>query len=268
MGARKGEQRSARLLEMLRLHQKLDVRTVTDTLGISEATVRRLFARLEREGSVIRTHGGVTLAAHLGTDYSYRVSATHRSREKATIGAAAALMVSSGDRMYLDSGTTVLKLAESVAARLQAGDLQDVVVLTNSLVLVDVLARWCKVLLVGGEVRTERRDLCGPLAEEALRRFRITRAFLGADAIHIQGGFMTTDERTARLNELVLHGAGRACVLADAEKFGRDSFVSYAGLRDIEIVLTDASISEQSAAAFRAAGATVRIAAPRAGARA
>jgi DeoR family fructose operon transcriptional repressor len=127
-----------------------------------------------------------------------------------------------------------------------------------------VLARWCKVLLVGGEVRTERRDLCGPLAEETLRRFRITRAFLGADAVHLQGGFMTTDESTARLNELVLRGAGGACVLADAEKFSRDSFVSYARLRDIELVLTDASISDLSVASFREAGATVHVAEPKA----
>ena len=257
--AKKGERRATRLLEMLRLNQRLDVSTVAESLNISEATVRRLFARLDREGKVIRTHGGVRLAPHLGVDYSYAIAAAHRSREKAALGATAADLVSSGDQIYLDSGTTVLKLAEAISLRLQSGGLENIVVLTNSLVLVDVLARWCKVMLLGGEARTERRDVCGPIAEDTIRRFHVTRAFFGADAVNLHGGFMTTDERTAKLNELAIRGAGQTCVLADAEKFGRDAFVSYAGLDEVEVVLTDAGIPEPTLAAFRNAGATIRV---------
>ncbi len=256
---KKSEARSSRLLEMLQLNRRLDVRTVSESLGISEATVRRLFARLDSEGKVIRTHGGVRLAPHLGTDYSYFMSAAHRNREKTLIGRAAADLVTTGDRLYLDSGTTVLKLAEALASRLQAGLVADVVVLTNSLVLVDALARWCKVILVGGEVRTERRDLCGPISEDTLNQFHVTRAFLGADAIHLANGFMTTDERTAMLNRIVLRGAGSAYVLADAEKFNRDSFISYANLDSVDRVLTDASIAEPVLQEFRTAGAAVEI---------
>ncbi len=87
---KKSEVRSSRLLEMLQLNRRLDVRTVADSLEISEATVRRLFAQLDRDGKVIRTHGGVRLAPHLGTDYSYYLSSAHRSREKTLIGRAAA----------------------------------------------------------------------------------------------------------------------------------------------------------------------------------
>lgn len=259
MKTKKSEARSSRLLEMLQLNRRLDVRTVSETLGISEATVRRLFARLDGEGKVIRTHGGVRLAPHLGTDYSYYLSATHRSREKALIGRAAAELVTAGDRLYLDSGTTVLKLAEALALRLQAGQVADVVVLTNSLVLVEALARWCKVILVGGEVRTERRDLCGPISEETLQLFHASRAFLGADAIHLASGFMTTDERTAMLNRIVLRTAGSSYVLADSEKFNRDSFMSYAPLTGVDRVLTDPSIPETVLREFQTAGAAIEV---------
>lgn len=256
---KKSEARSSRLMEMLQLNRQLDVRTVSESLGISEATVRRLFSRLDSEGKVIRTHGGVRLAPHLGVDYSYFLSATHRNREKTLLGRAAAERVAPGERLFLDSGTTVLKLAEALALRLQAEQLSDLVVLTNSLVLVEALARWCKVILVGGEVRTERRDVCGPISEETLRQFHVTRAFLGADAIHLSSGFMTTDERTAMLNRIVLRGAGSSCVLADSEKFGRDSFMSYAPLNGVDSVLTDASIPDAALQEFRSAGATIEV---------
>jgi DeoR family fructose operon transcriptional repressor len=249
-------------MEMLQLNRLLGVRAVSESLGVSEATARRLFARLEAEGKVIRTHGGARLAPNLGTDYSYFLSAAHRNREKTQIGRAAADLVVSGDRLYLDSGTTVLKFAEALAARLESGQVADVVVVTNSLALVEALARWCKVILAGGEVRTERRDLCGPICEETLRQFHVTRAFLGADAIHRASGFMTTDERTALLNQVVLRGAGASCVLADSEKFGRDSFISYAPLDGVDRVLTDGSIPDAVLREFRDAGAPVEICCP------
>jgi DeoR family transcriptional regulator, fructose operon transcriptional repressor len=259
MKTKKSEVRSSRLLEMLQLNRRLDVGMVSESLGISEATVRRLFARLDHEGKVIRTHGGVRLAPHLSPDYSYFLSATHRNAEKTIIGKAALVLVESGDRIYLDSGTTVLKLAEALALKLQSGVLKNVVVLTNSIVVVEVLARWCRVILIGGEVRAERRDVCGPISEETLRLFRVSRAFLGADAIHARSGFMTTDERTAKLNEIILRNTGHSYVLADSEKFALDSFVSYAALDEVEKVLTDESLRDDVRQAFSEAGARIEI---------
>jgi DeoR family fructose operon transcriptional repressor len=256
---KKSELRTSRLMEMLQLNKRLGVKTVADTLGVSVATVRRLLARLETDGKVIRTHGGARLSPHLGTDYSYYVASTHRNREKALIGRAAAEIVAAGDRLSLDSGTTVLKFAESLSVRLQDGSLKDIVVLTNSLVLVEALARWCKVILVGGEVRIERRDVQGPITEETLRQFHVSKAFLGADAVHITGGFMTTDESTSKMNEIVIKNASHAFVLADAEKFNRDSFIRYAALGEVETIFTDPGLAPDVIARFHDAGARIQV---------
>jgi DeoR/GlpR family transcriptional regulator of sugar metabolism len=259
---KKVENRSLRLLEMLQLDKGIGVQTVADSLGVSVATVRRLLARLEADGKVIRTHGGARLSANLGTDYSYYVSSTQRSREKALIGRAAAEIVVPGDRLFLDSGTTVLKLAESLSLRLQAGSLKNIVVITNSLALVEWLARWCKVILVGGEVRVQRRDVWGPITDETLGQFHVTKAFLGADAVHIRSGFMTTDENTAKMNEIILGNTSHAIVLADSEKFNRDSFIRYATLKEVETIFTDSGIPPDILARFQDAGARIQVVPP------
>jgi DeoR/GlpR family transcriptional regulator of sugar metabolism len=257
---KKREVRSSRLLEMLQHNRQLDVGTVAETLSISEATVRRLFAQLDAEGKVIRTHGGVRLSPQLGTGYSYYLSAAHRSREKGLIGRAAAELILPGDRIFLDSGTTVLKLAETLALRLQAGSCTDIVVLTTSLALAETLARLCKVILVGGEVRVERRDVCGSITEDTLRQFHVTRAFFGADAVHPRHGFMTTDERTAKMNEIILRRSSHAYMLADSEKFGRESFIHYASLEDAEKLITNPGIPEEVVREFTEAGAHIEVA--------
>ena len=235
----KAEKRAIQLLEMLQVNKKLDVKTVSAALKISEATVRRMFSQLEEEGKVIRTHGGVQLAPLLGHDYSFRLSVQHRSREKIAIGNEAAKLVQDNDRIFLDSGTTVLRLAEALNVRIQTGELNNIVVLTNSLTHIETIAQICRVILIGGEIRAERRDVCGAIAEKALKMFHVDKAFFGADAISLKGGLMTTDERTARMNEIVITHAESTYVLEDSEKFDKKSFITYAELNTITAIYTD-----------------------------
>jgi DeoR/GlpR family transcriptional regulator of sugar metabolism len=248
---------------MLQFNKRLDVKTVADNLGISEATARRFFSQLEKEGKVIRVHGGVQLAQQLGYDYSFRVQAAHRQDQKILIGARAAEMVNDGDRLFLDSGTTVLKLAEVLSLKLQTGELKGIVVLTNSISHVETVARWCKVILVGGEIRAERLDVCGSVAEKTLMMFHLDKAFFGADAINLSGGCMTTDERTSTINELVVARAEKSYVLADSSKFDKTSFIRYASLEEIDTIITDSGIGKESLMRYQEAGAQVEAVLPK-----
>ena len=255
----KTEVRIIKLVEMLQNERRVDVGSVSKALEISEATVRRLFAEAERAGKVIRVHGGVQLAPLAGNDYSYRLSAAYRSRQKSFIGNAAAALVSNNERLFLDSGTTVLKLAEALSVKIQTGLLSNIVVLTNSLTHVESLASWCKVILLGGEIRVERRDVCGTLAEKIIELFHVHKAFFGADAVNIDSGFMTTDERTSRISELVMKHADESYVLVDSQKFDRTSFVKFAGVDEVEGVFTDDELPEEALARYRNAGARIWI---------
>ena len=256
----KNEFRTVKLLEMLHVNKRLDVKTVANALEISEATARRFFSQLEKQGKIIRVHGGVRMAHQLSYDYSYRVSIIHRQKEKALIGTAAAELVEDNDRIFMDSGTTVLKLAEALAMKIQTGALKNIVVLTNSVFHIETVARLCKVILIGGEIRVERLDVCGSVAEKTLQMFHVNKAFLGADAISPDGGLMTTDERTARMNEIVVKRADAVYVLSDSEKFNKSSFIEYASLTDVDAIYTDSSISVETRHALEDAGTRVEIA--------
>ncbi len=255
----KYERRTIKLLEMLQLNKRLDVKTVANSLSISEATARRFFSQLEDEGKVIRVHGGVQLAQALGYDYSFRVQAAHRQEQKALIGAQAAELVADEDRIFLDSGTTVLKLAEALSLKVQTGELKDIVVLTNSISHVETVARWCKVILVGGEIRAERLDVCGSVAEKTLMLFHLDKAFFGADAISATGGCMTTDERTSTINEIAVERAKKSYVLADSSKFNKTSFIRYASIEEIDTIFTDSGITNATLEVYGKAGAHIEI---------
>lgn len=239
--------RQIRLLEMLSEKKRLDIRTVVEALSISEATARRLFTDLEKSGKLIRTHGGIQAAPEIAPDYSFRRSSVLHTPEKNAIGAAAARHVNSGDRIYLDSGTTVLKMADALASRIRHGEVSGISIVTNSLSCMDNLSELTEVILTGGIIRPERRDICGPLAEKNLSLYHFDKAFLGADAISANGDLLTTDDRTAIMNEMVIRNSGTIFILADSSKFGSKAFVTYSNLKKIKaIVISDENISRKN----------------------
>lgn len=254
----KPEQHKEAIMNLLRLHRQLDVRQVSDVLSVSDSTVRRLFARLEHDRAAIRTHGGIRLVPEMQRGYDMSESQSLRVPEKAAIGTAAAELVGSGELVFLDSGSTIAKLAEAILVRINAGTIRNLTVLTISLNVVDILSHATKVLAAGGEVRGQRRDVCGPVAEQMLSMFKVSHAFFGSDGIDLESGFMTTDERTASMNHGVLIRAAQSTVLADHTKFGRSSFISYAALNEVGTVLTDEGLDDRVTERFRRAGASVR----------
>ncbi len=250
---KKDAKRRIRLLEMLSEKKRLDIRTVVEALSISEATARRLFADLEQSGKLIRTHGGIQAAPETAPDYSFRLSSVRHTPEKNAIGAAAAMHVNSDDRIYLDSGTTVLKMADALASRIRHGEISGISIVTNSLSCMDNLSELTEVIITGGIIRPSRRDACGPLAEKNLALYHFDKAFLGADAISPNGDLLTTDDRTAIMNEMVIRNSGTVFILADSSKFDGKAFVTYANLKNFKaIVVSDENMSKKNRNELRA----------------
>jgi len=250
------------VIQTLEKRGKLTVNDVTGLLSISPATARRLFIQLNETGQAIRTFGGIQKIPTDNDAYSFNTSETLRASEKTAIGNLAALEVNSNDQIFLDSGTTVLAMAKALARRHENKEISNVRILTNSLILADILTPYCKVVLIGGEIRRERRDACGFIAEEILKRLHVKKAFLGCDALDFDSGFMTTDERTARMNEIIIKNANSVLILADATKIGASSFVSYGGLDCADTFITDSDCTPEQREAIASGIGKILIACP------
>ncbi|TFG63043.1 MAG: DeoR/GlpR transcriptional regulator [Spirochaetales bacterium] len=251
------ELRKNKLLETLQTKQKMNVQEASELIGISPATTRRFFSQLAAEGIAVRIHGGIQLLPDSTRLYSYLLSNIKRVSEKAAIAARAVELVSSGDLLFLDSGTTILKMAEALEVKFKAKTLKDVIIVTNSLVNYEKLAPYCKVILAGGEVRLSRRDTFGHLAEKILQSVHMHKAFFGADAIHPDKGLMATDEWTCRMNGLVSKNSDAVYVLADSEKFGKSSLLSYSPLNGVDLIITDNGIEDRDLEPYRTKGAVI-----------
>lgn len=253
----KVERRAEALLEMLRADGKIGVDAARRKLGVSEVTIRRLFTKLESEGKIIRTHGGALPID--ATTYSYLKEQSRARKEKLLLGTAAAKAVESGDRIFLDSGTTLTLMAEALAARLRSGSLSDILVLTHSLGLHDILGSHAKMILAGGEYRPDRRDVCGSAAERTLSDYHVDKAFFGADGYHPEHGMMCVDEHSRRIIQAVMARSKKKYALADSDKFARTSLVAYAQAKEFDKVFSDEGLPKEIRAQLRSAGVEVEL---------
>jgi len=251
------DQRRKTILQTLNIKTELDVQSASDLMGTSPATTRRLFTKMATEGMVFRVHGGIRLLPEAKGTYSYILSNMRGQHRKALIASRAATMVETGDLLFLDSGTTILKMAEALSVRLKSGDLKEIVVVTNSLVSYEQLCPDCRVILAGGEVRLSRRDTFGRVAENALASLHLRKSFFGADGVHPERGLMATDEWTCHMNDIVGKNSDSIIVLADSEKFGKSSLLTYSALDAVQMIITDDGLSEEALRPYQNAGANI-----------
>lgn len=241
----KAEIREKDIMALLRVSGKVSVAEAMALLDVSESTVRRLFCKLEADGLAVRTYRGISINTVSGAreSYSFERNELYRSREKVEIGEAAEALIEEGDIIYLDSGTTVLKLCAAIAHRCAVGTNAEkyakVTVFTNSLANLNLLKDYMNVCLIGGEYRPHRQDFCGYLTDEVIKKLHFTKCFVGADGYSVENGLTASDFDTARINQLVVAGSDKRILLADTSKAGRASVIHYADIESVDTLVTN-----------------------------
>jgi DeoR family fructose operon transcriptional repressor len=158
--------------------------------------------------------------------------------EKRRIAAAAAALVSSGDSVILDVGTTMLEMARNLL------DKRNITVITPSLHIANLLTDQpgIRLILTGGIVRNGELSLVGNLAVEAFRGFYVDKLFLGVGGIDFQAGLTEFNLEDSEVKKAMLRSAKETILVADASKFGRVAFAAIGPLSAVRRIVTDRSI--------------------------
>lgn len=228
--------RQEKIVELLSQAQFLDVRTLTDLLDVSVATVRRDLEELASVGRLRRTHGGAISITQVALDPANADRAVSNLAEKQTIAGSAASMIAHGDTVLLDAGTTALEVAKRLSGR------ADLTFLSNGLDIVNELIRGGsrKVYSVGGEFAEINRSFRGPLAEQFLRNFNVDKLILNAASIDLgRGAILTGSPENASVQQAMIEVSGFVIVVADHSKFTKSSFSVAAEIADIGVIVTD-----------------------------
>ena len=254
-------ERHARIIDELDSAGRVSVAVLSRSLDVTAETIRRDLDVLESAGALRRVHGGAVrrssvVELNLG-EREQRNTPAKRSIARAALDL---LVHAAPSAVALDAGTTTRALADLLADHEPADGRLDVVTHGVPLVLRLQDNRALTVHAVGGVVRPETSAVVGAAAVDAFARMRCDLAFLGANGLSAGFGLSTPDEREAAVKTAMLRAARRTVALVDSSKFGEESFVRFADLTELDVLVTDAAPPADLAAALDAAGVEVVLA--------
>ena len=113
--------------------------------------------------------------------------------------------------------------------------------ITNSLIIALILeeAESIQVFLMGGFLRTGFQCTVGIAGRTAMEGLTVDKAFMGVNGISLGKGASVPDVNHAEIKKTMIRIAKQVILLCDGTKFGKDSFANFAGLEDIDLIITD-----------------------------
>jgi DeoR family transcriptional regulator of aga operon len=250
------------MLSLIEEREFMRVVDLSTIFAISEVTVRSDLDQLASSSLVERVHGGAMLRpGAAGTaEPSFEQSEATSADEKAAIGAAAAKLVSPGESLVIDVGTTTTAVARALAQRT---DLDDVVIFTNGLTIAmeleSAIPRFT-VILTGGTLRPRQHSLVDPMAGMILDETNVAMAIIGCNGIHRDEGVTNVNLPEAAVKRRMVTAAQRVVVVAGGSKLGKISVTRFARISDVDALVTGSSAPPELVSEFRDLGINTTVA--------
>ncbi|TDM14637.1 DeoR/GlpR family DNA-binding transcription regulator [Macrococcus bovicus] len=223
------EKRHEMICDMLSQYDIVTLQQLTETIGSSESTIRRDLSALEEKGQLIRVHGGAKQISDQH-DTELNIKTTRFVREKDGIAKQAAALIKDGSCIYLDAGSSTLAMIPYLTQR-------DLTVVTNSVThVMALIERGIRALMIGGLVKPNTMANVGCAAEEMLRTFNFSMAFIGVNGVDADNGFTTPDPEEAAIKRLAIRQSRQSYYLADESKFDHVTFATIVPLSEGSII--------------------------------
>jgi DeoR family transcriptional regulator, glycerol-3-phosphate regulon repressor len=209
---------------------------LANRLGVSDETIRRNIKALEARALVRKVHGGVLLVENLTvTEPTFQSRMDQNAGTKQRLAQRVAEMISDGDSLFLDIGSTTAYVAEALSNH------HNLYVVTNSLAVAHSLATRNnnRVFMAGGELRRHDGGAFGLEAINFIRRFNVRFAVFSVGAVNADVGFMLHDIQEADLSREAAARAQTRIVVADNEKFGLRAPIAIEDPASFDILVTD-----------------------------
>jgi DeoR/GlpR family transcriptional regulator of sugar metabolism len=208
-------------------------------LNVSKVTIRKDLDKLESRGLLHRQHGYALL--NNMDDINYRLAQNYDLKRK--IALEASKIVTDGEVIMIESGSTCALLAEELAF-----NRNDITIITNSCFIASYVrkAETVKVILIGGEYQKESQVNVGPLVKQVINEFYVDKLFVGIDGFDKRRGFTGSDITRCDTTRMLATAAEQTIVLTDSSKFSQNGVVSEFAFSEISQVFTDGKIEKEA----------------------
>jgi len=216
------------------------VTELSKMFNLTEETIRRDLEKLEKEGKLMRSHGGAVALQEGKGDTPYFKRETLNIAEKEKIATTALSFINEGDSILLDASSTSWFLAKQLPNI-------PLNVITNSIRVAMELVekRNIHVIGTGGNFSQTSLSFIGPLTIQALDNYHADKAFISCQALDKSWGISDANDMQAMVKKKMLDTADINYLLLDHSKIGKKATSFVANFTNIHYIITDDSADEE-----------------------
>lgn len=219
------------ILSILNDSEMVTLEELSGALGsTSESTLRRDLKVLAEEGDVDLIRGGRVRIRGGSQDTSFDTRNISFTKEKEQIAKKAGSLVSDGEVVYVDSGSTSLKVVKYIKKK------DITIITTNARIFSELDDARCKCIIIGGDLIYSTASLVGPQTEEVLNTMYFDKAFIGVSGISASAGATTPDVREAYKKKIIVAHSKKAYILADSSKAGVTTLCKAVDLDNVTVI--------------------------------
>lgn len=227
----------SRIEEIKRLldeEKKVYVRDLSHRFDVSEVSIRKYLARLEKDGIVSRFHGGAELVEPESADGDGDIYANPLRN---ALARAAVTYVSDGDSIFVGSGRSCCVLARELEGP------ANLTVFTNNITaLPDLIQNAARVYLIGGEVTsTDNQTLFSSWgsSQSQLENVFVNKAFTSVSGVDFKAGLTVDSIISTPVFTHITKMAHQWYLMVDSSKFDKISIYPVADLAQVHTLITD-----------------------------
>ncbi|MEN8813795.1 MAG: DeoR/GlpR family DNA-binding transcription regulator [Glaciecola sp.] len=227
--------------DILDQQQFASVRSLTEKLNSSEATIRRDITKMSKRNEIKKIRGGAEsihgepIKKHIASSV-FRVDKAKRSETKKRIAKRAVELCSDGDSIIINGGSSTFMMGEFLPQ-------VSVNVFTNSFVLANHITENSdnQVSLPGGEIYREQGIILSSYENDCTPYYHGKMMFMGSPGVS-RFGVMESDPLLIRSEQKLKKQAEKLVILADSSKIGKKSSLVLCPLSEVDIIITDSKV--------------------------
>lgn len=231
--------RKAMIKDLILEKKSVTVIELAKLFSVTEETIRHDLRTLEQQGFLTRTYGGAYIQDGVLNDINIKVRETTYVSNKEQIASQCVSFINHGDSIFLDASTTSLFIAKKIKDK-------RITVLTNSLKAAETLSesQSVRLILTGGTLASQSMSLLGRYALVGMKEIFFDKAFISCRSLCMENGITDSNEQQAEVRSLAVKRSKKVFLVADHTKFDNTSFAYICGFNDIDVVVTDETLTE------------------------
>jgi DeoR family transcriptional regulator, fructose operon transcriptional repressor len=240
-----GLERLQAIRELILEKKSVEVAYLSQSLDVSEVTIRRDLDKLEKEGLIVKTYGGAILLEEGVNQLMNEGGGPSNSlllNEKTDpngleIAKTASKLIMPNDTVFISGGD------QGEALALQVAQLPPLIIVTNNIKIAMYLFQETghKIIILGGSID----PITGSVIDyDQLEELLIEKAFFSVEGVDLDVGYTVNEKSDVMLFKALKRVSRHLIVMTNSQLYDKRGLVKLTSLSDIGTVVTDKHIPD------------------------